>query len=199
MKINKKLMFIIIACIFLILSVFLMSQIYAKYLTSATGKASIPISRWNITVNNASIKNNSDFSSRISPVFPGNENIASGVIAPTAEGYFDLNFDFTNVDVSFQYNISVESDESSSISDIVITGYSIDDGAKLKVENNKADITNIIRIADNVKLRKLRVYTMWNDDPETSSMDNLADTASTLKSDSAAVLKVTVSFKQITS
>ena len=101
--------------------------------------------------------------------------------------------------VSFQYNISVESDESSAVSDIVITGYSIDDGAKLKVENNKADITNIIRIADNVKSRKLRVYTMWNDDPETSSMDNLADTASTLKSDSAAVLKVTVSFKQITS
>ena len=40
---------------------------------------------------------------------------------------------------------------------------------------------------------------MWNADPDTSSMDNLADTASTLKSDSAAVLKVTVSFKQITS
>lgn len=39
---------------------------------------------------------------------------------------------------------------------------------------------------------------MWNDDPDTSSMDNLADTASTLQTNSSAILKVTVAFTQIT-
>ena len=39
---------------------------------------------------------------------------------------------------------------------------------------------------------------MWNDDPDTSSMDNLGDTASTLQSNSSAILKVTVAFTQIT-
>lgn len=39
---------------------------------------------------------------------------------------------------------------------------------------------------------------MWNDDPDTASMDNFDDTASTLKTTNSAILKVTVAFTQIT-
>ena len=48
------------------------------------------------------------------------------------------------------------------------------------------------------KSPNIRVYVMWNDDPDTSSMDNLGDTASTLQTNSSAILKVTVAFTQIT-
>ena len=52
------------------------------------------IAKWNILVNNLSIKTNTDISNSIVPVFTGNEHIAKDIIAPTAEGYFDINFDF---------------------------------------------------------------------------------------------------------
>ena len=58
MKISKKFILVIIACILLALLTFLISQVYAKYITSVTGNASIAISRWNIKVNDLSIKNN---------------------------------------------------------------------------------------------------------------------------------------------
>ena len=122
MKISKKFMLIVLTCILLVLLMFLISQVYAKYITSVSGNASITISRWNIKVNDLSIKNNSDISSKIVPVFPGNDNIASNIIAPTAEGYFDLVFDFTDVDVSFKYDINVTADDSSAVSEIVATG-----------------------------------------------------------------------------
>ena len=48
------------------------------------------------------------------------------------------------------------------------------------------------------KSQNIRIYVMWNDDPDTSSMDNLSDTASTLQTNSSAILKVTVAFTQIT-
>ena len=94
MKIYKKFTLIILTCISLAILLLVINQVYAKYKSSATGNASIPISRWNIVVNATSIRDNPDLSSKIIPTFPGNENIASNIIAPTAEGYFDLSFNF---------------------------------------------------------------------------------------------------------
>ncbi len=197
MKISKKFMLIVLTCILLVLLMFLISQVYAKYITSVSGNASITISRWNIKVNDLSIKNNSDISSKIVPVFPGNDNIASNIIAPTAEGYFDLVFDFTDVDVSFKYDINITADDSSAVSDIVATGYSIDGGNKVTFTDFNSPISDTIKLSDNVNSRTIRVYVMWNDDPDTSSMNNIDDTASTLKSDSSAILKVSIGFTQV--
>ena len=91
MKNYKKFLLLVIGlCICFLL--FYMIQIYAKYLTSAEGNTKLTIANWNIIVNNLSIKNNTDISNSIVPIFPGTEHIASNIIAPTAEGYFDLNF-----------------------------------------------------------------------------------------------------------
>lgn len=198
MKNYKKLILIFMACMFLILTCYLIRDVYAKYISSAVGNASIPISRWNITVNNTSIKNNSDISSKIIPVFPGNDYIASNIIAPTAEGYFDIEFDFTDVDVSFKYEINVEADETSAVKDIVATGYSVDEEEKIQFTDYNSPITDIINLGNEIKSRKIRVYVMWDDDPDTAIMNNIDDTDSTLKENSSAVFNVKVSFTQIT-
>ena len=100
MKNSKKfLLLLIFICISLLL--FFIVQIYAKYKTSTEGTTSFAIANWNILVNELSIKNNSDFSNSIVPVFIENEHISNNIIAPTSEGYFDLSLDFSNVDVSF--------------------------------------------------------------------------------------------------
>ena len=193
MKNYKKFILLIISILILCL-VFFLIQIFAKYLTSATGNTSMNVARWNILVNNTSIKNNTDISNTLVPVFPGNDNIASGIIAPTAEGYFDLNFDFKDADVSFEYEISTTVDANSSVKDLVLTGYTIDDGEKIEFSNNHS-IKDTILLTDNVDTRKIRVFVTWNDG-QNSTMDNEADTLATT-SNNPALLHVNISFTQI--
>lgn len=195
MKNQKKLLILFIAILICIL-VFFVIQIYAKYLTTANGDAEMKIANWNILVNDLSIKNNTDISSSIVPVFPGNENISSGIIAPTAEGYFDLNFDFSGADVSFNYEIKSSVSEDSPVKDLVATGYSIDDGEKQTFKDFNETISENIMLDSNIKKRKVRIYIMWNDDESTSSMSNEADTTAT-NSTTPAIFHVDISFKQL--
>ena len=194
MKNYKK--FILLITLILILTLILvLIQIFAKYLTSASGDATMTVARWNILVNDLSIKENTDISNTLAPVFPGNGNIADGIIAPTAEGYFDLNFDFSDADVSFKYEITTTVDENSRVKDLVTTGYSIDDGEKIVFDELNSPIIDTILLTDEIDTQKIRVYVKWNDD-ETATMDNEADTIATT-SDTPALLHVSISFTQI--
>ena len=193
---NVKKVIILIICLSLCISLILLAQIYAKYLTSATGSTNIPIAKWNILVNNQSIKDSSDISNTIQPIFPGNDNIASNIIAPTAEGYFDLNFDFTDTDVSFKYTITLSANSESSVTDLVATGYSIDNGDKIDFDNYNEDISDTILLTDSIDTRSIRIYVLWNDDTDTSSMNNIDDTIST-NSDKPVLFDVNISFEQI--
>lgn len=194
MKNYKKCILLIILIAILAL-VFFLIQIFAKYLTSASGDTSMNVARWNILVNDVSIKNNTDISNTLAPVFPGSEHIASNIIAPTAEGYFDLNFDVSDADVSFEYEISTTVDENSVVKDLVTTGYSIDDGEKITFDEVNSPIKDTILLTDAIGTQKIRIYVKWNDD-ETATMDNAADTTATT-SETPALLHVNISFTQI--
>lgn len=197
MKFYKKIVLILICCILLASLLLFINMIYAKYKTEVSAKASISISRWDVKVNDNSIKNNQDISSTITPVFPGNEYIASNIIAPTAEGYFDLFLDYTATDVAFKYEINVSPNEESAVKDLVTTGYSVDDGEKIEFSEFNSPISETVNLSNENKTKKIRIYIVWNDDPDTSSMDNLSDTSSTLKADNSAILDVSVAFTQV--
>ena len=196
MKNHKKFLLLLIGICICFLMFFIV-QIYAKYLTSAEGSTALTIANWNISVNDLSIKNNTDISNSIVPVFPGTEHISSNIIAPTVEGYFDLNMDFSNADVSFNYEITTSADENSSVKDLVATGYSIDDGEKINFENYNDPISEIIELSSNIENRKIRIYIMWNDSEDTQTMTNSDDTTSTT-SENSPLLNVNISFTQIT-
>ena len=193
---NFKKLLILLAIICLAIAIISFLSIYAKYTTSANSQTDVPIARWNILVNNISIKDNPDISQTLQPIFPGNENIASNIIAPTAEGYFDLNFDFSAADVSFEYEITTSVNENSSVKDLVTTGYSVDDGEKITFDEVNSPIKDTISLTDNIKTQKIRIYVKWNDD-ENATMDNAADTASTT-SGNLTSLNVNISFTQLT-
>lgn len=190
-----KKIFSIAACIFLCITIVVSVKTYAKYLSSANGNASINIAKWDILVNNLSIKNNTDISSVITPYFPGNDNISNGVVAPNAEGYFDLNFNFTNVDVSFEYNITVSPDEQSTVKDIVATSYSIDDGEIITFDNNQS-LIKVIELVDKPSTQKVRIYIKWIDN-ENAHMNDTDDTQAAISNNPVALINVTVSFKQL--
>lgn len=196
MKNSKKVIFLIIG-ILVALAIICIVQIYAKYLSSASGDTIMAIAKWNILVNKLSIKNNTDISNSIVPVFSGNDNIAKDIIAPTAEGYFDLEFDFKDADVSFEYEITTSVDENSTVKDLVTTGYSVDDGEKIEFDNFNESIKEKIELDSGIETRKIRIYILWNDDEQSQTMTNADDTVATT-TDKPAIMKVNISFKQIT-
>lgn len=194
MKIRKK-TFVLIMLILICILIFSLVQVYAKYLSSSIGNTKITVASWNIKVNDLSIKTNTDISSAIKPVFPGNEHIASDVITPTSEGYFDLNLDFSDVDVSFEYVINAKVSDTSPVKDLVVTGYSIDDQEKIIFDDFNSPISDIILLNSGITNRKIRIYIMWNDDETTQTMSNLEDTAVT-SSNQPITFDVNISFTQ---
>jgi len=201
-KINKKFTILIIGLI--LLTILLgFALIYAKYISSAYGNTKMAIARWDIKVNNLSIKNNTNISNTLKPIFPGNSNIAANIIAPTAEGYFDLNFDFTGADVSFKYEITPSVDSSSSVKDLVATGYSIADnggefGNRVNLENYNDKISDTVLLNSPVKKRTIRIYILWNDDETSQKMSDDEDTNST-KSEKDPLFHVNIIFTQVAS
>lgn len=195
MKNYKKFIFLLIGLCICFL-IYFGIQTYAKYITSTKGNAKFTIASWNIKVNDLSIKNNTDISNKIVPVFPGNEHIAPDIIAPTAEGYFDLNFDFSNADVSFKYEITTSSAESSPVQDLVAIGYSIDDGNQVLFDTYNTPISDVITLDSNISSRKIRIYIKWIDGEESQTMTNEADTLSTV-SENPVLFNVNIAFTQI--
>jgi hypothetical protein len=177
MKAKKKLR-LLIALISLFYLVSTIQSTYAKYTSAAQANTNISVARWNILINNQDIKNNSDFSNTITPTFAGTTNIASNIIAPTSEGYFDVVVNGNNTDVKFQYTITLTVPTTSNVSDLKIFKYTIDEDTTEHTFTDTYTLTNTVNLADTNKTHTYRFYVKWLDgDGET--MDNTADTNAT--------------------
>ena len=204
-EINKKIrkfnalhIFIFLVAISIVIVIIYNS--YSKYITSVNGNAAIGIARWKIMVNNQDITRSSTLSNSITPVFPGSNDVASGVIAPTSEGYFDMEIDATDTDVSFKYIISTSDNPDSAVRDLVISGYAVDGGERQNITSSDGDfrIENTISYNSADKTINLRVYLKWNDDGENgASMDNAEDTSVTTTDTNTAKVNVNLKFIQV--
>lgn len=178
-----------------VLCVFFIQESYAKYLTSTSENASINVARWRIIVNNKDIRESSTANAVIVPIFEGNDNIASGIIAPTSEGYFDLVIDATEADVSFKYDINFSVNKDSAVTDLIATKYTINNGEEIVLDRDNQTISNTVLQVNNTSPIYIRVYVIW-DDGENSTMDNAADTEAT-KNGNTAKMDVNLSFIQL--
>lgn len=100
----------------------LMSNTYSRYVASSQGNLEVEFAKWQLSVNNTDITNSTSSSIDFEPTIEKNENIAENKIAPTSVGYFDIEIDPTNVDVSFKYSIELNIDNAN-IPDLMITRY----------------------------------------------------------------------------
>ena len=189
MKLNRKIFFFI-ALMSLFYCVSLMQETYAKYISSASATADLTVARWSILVNNQDIVDNSNFTNTITPQFAGTTHIKQGVIAPTAEGYFEIELDGTDTDVSFDYTISVGPADDNTVTDLKISRYVTDN----VTYNYTGDITGTFLLNDQNKTKNITFYVEWNDDALTETMDNFDDSAATI--DGVAALEVTVNVIQ---
>ena len=198
---NHKKIYILLIGIIILLASVIIGNTVAKYVTSASSNADINIARWQVLVNNEDVTSAATLNNIITPVFPGNNNIAQGVIAPSAEGYFDIVIDATNTDVSLRYEVTTSANEESIVQDLVLSGYSIDEGERQEIvedENGNFKIQGDIRYNSQDKDITLRVYIKWNDDTETgATMTNADDTSTTQEEESVAKVNVNLKFIQI--
>lgn len=75
-------------------------------------------------------------------------------------------------------------------------GYSIDDGPIIKFSDySNTTISDTILLSNELKQRHIRIYILWNDDPESSTMTNEDDTLST-SSENPPILNVSIDFTQ---
>ncbi len=180
----KKVKFILL---FISLSVCLglMSNTYSRYVAGTTGNIDALLAKWQIFVNNNDITDGTNSEITFNPIFDENEYVSSGSFAPTSKGYFDIEINPTNVDVSFNYTI-VLGVENRNIPDLLITKYSIlpidyVEGSPVEVttlNNNSITKSMIFDTEDENFVFEpftIRVYFEWIDgDGET--MDDEADT-----------------------
>ncbi len=193
---NRKFVLLIaIICVFL--SIITVQDTYAKYTSSLNETTRISVARWRILVNNFDIRSGASTSNLVTPTFTGTANIASGVIAPTATGYFDLLIDASDTDLSFHYNITVTNANDSIVSDVIVTGctfFAGGTGAGVPLAVNNGMVTGVIRLADQ-RVNKIRVNIEWLDGTG-ETMDNEEDTATTTAQESVAKVNVVANFIQ---
>ena len=197
---RNKLILLLCLVIMIFLSIFCIKDTYAKYITTTTGDADISVARWKILVNNKDITSEKEISNVISPVFAGNDDIAPSVIAPTAEGYFDLIIDASDTDVSLKYEITTSDNKDSVVRDLVISGYSLNVGDRQDINNsnNQFKIEGTILYNSTNKKIKLRVHLKWNDDEGNgASMDNKEDTKAARVTGGLAKVNVNLKFTQL--
>ncbi len=191
---SKRNLKLLAAFIALIVCITQIQQTYAKYIDVKEGNTDFTIAKWKIIVNNQDITDSSTMSSLINPVYIENDNIKDGVIAPGSEGYFDIEIDSTNTEVSFTYTITLSNTNENNIKDLKITGYSQNGSAIIPLDNQINSITDTVYYTDQNKLDTIRVYFTWLDG-NGETMDNTSDTNASISGESAK-LKVNMSFIQ---
>ncbi len=175
---NNKYIMLALSIISIYITLCLGTDTYAKYVSTSTSTTSTSIARWKILVNNDDITLGSTSTSLITPVFPGNNDINSNVLAPNAEGYFDLVIDATNVDVSFRYTITVAVNADSAVQELVATKYVINGGEETSFASGSQTISQDVSFQNRSEPIYLRVYVKWDD--SLNLMNNSADTDTTV-------------------
>ena len=172
-KVDKKNIIILTLLLLLFIGLFFIYQYtYAKYRRGISGDVTMNVAKWQIKVNNEDISNGTVLHNSITPTFPGTQYIESGVLAPGASGYFDIEIDPNDTDVAFDYQMTIVS--SNGYNDIKLDGYTINPA----VNNTKTSIGNGVisgSFAIGDPAETIRVYVSWYDESD-NVMDNSTDT-----------------------
>ena len=191
---KKKRFILFLAIASLFFSMNMVQKTYAKYVTTSNGEANLNIARWDIVVNDEHIKNKEELSADITPQYAENPNVAEGVIAPGSIGYFDITIDPTNTDVSFDFEISIDNEESD-VTDLKLLKYYIDSEDNIKDAEENEVISDSININDK-KAKTVRIYVIW-DESINETMDNIKDSEVGHDSENKkASVNVNLKFKQ---
>ena len=185
---NKKKIVLILAIISLLILIAGSAYSYAKYFTRLNESIGSTIKRWDIKINNETIRNKTTLENNIIATFPNvNGNTKANKIAPGIEGYFDITIDYSGVDVDFTYTLNIEGD---AVADIKLSKLEVDGVQVDASQGVSGDI--IINGTDTTKT--IRAYVKWIDDA-TNELDDDEDTIIAIENE-AVDFDVQISFVQ---
>ena len=168
----KRRIKILIAFVALAFSLSIISTTYSRYVADANGDVALTFAKWQILVNDEDITSGNVESIDITPTIVENENVASGKLAPSSLGYYDIEIDVSNVETSFDMHITLDNED---MADLRITSYSIDDGEEIEIEDGQIDES--FDYDEDLETINIRIYFEWYDvDDGDSEMDNEDDT-----------------------
>ena len=168
----KRRIKILIAFVALAFSLSIISTTYSRYVADANGDVALTFAKWQILVNDEDITSGNVESIDITPTIVENENVASGKLAPSSLGYYDIEIDVSNVETSFDMHITLDNED---MADLRITSYSIDDGEEIEIEDGQIDES--FDYDEDLETINIRIYFEWYDvDDSDSEMDNEDDT-----------------------
>ena len=147
------------------------SHTYSRYIADATSNLQVSFAKWQILVNENDITNGTTSNIELTPIIETATNIKANTIAPSSKGYFDILINPSNVEVSFDYKLTLEL-LNENMPDILISKYAIlpdtyketDKVTKLDITNN--EITGTFDFDNNTKNFTfkpftIRVYFEW--------------------------------------
>lgn len=170
MNLRIKILLVFIPLSFLLC---FMSNTYSRYVANTTGDVKMSFAQWQILINKEDITNNTSSSIVLTPIIDENNYVKSNKIAPSSTGYFDINIDPSNVDVSFNYDITLKV-LNENMPDLMITKYAIlennfdenkDTITYKDIENNlisgSLDLENIVATnSDEIENSKFEPFTI---------------------------------------
>ena len=187
----KKRVKILIAFVALAFSLSIISTTYSRYVADANGDVALTFAKWQILVNDEDITSGNVESIDITPTIVENANVASGKLAPSSLGYYDIEIDVSNVETSFDMHITLDNDD---MADLKITSYSIDDGEEIDIEDGQIDES--FDYDEDLETINIRIYFEWYDvDDNDSEMDDEDDTEF-VSSNEEITITTNLSFEQ---
>lgn len=202
---NTKMKFLVVL-ISLSITLCLMSNTYSRYVADTTGNVEVSFSKWQILVNESDITSGNTSTITLTPVVEGNANVKSNTLAPSSKGYFDIDIDPSNVELSFNYDITL-SVLNNDIPDIMITKYAIldsdyEEGDELEltvIQNNEIQGSlNYNKNVQNFEFEPMtiRIYFEWYEG-NNESMDDDDDTLVGIDADNTTLqMQVDMTFEQ---
>ena len=163
---------ILLALMMILITVYQINTTYAKYLTQAQGIIEETIGPWVVKINGTNIATEADVQNfTINDLnYNSNNYVLDGKIAPGLLGYFDVVIDATEASVAVRYDVTIDFAKLD-ISD------SIRFAKLVKVVNGLEDDTGIVQTAENTytgtisltdieagTTNTIRVYLGWRDD-----------------------------------
>ena len=105
MKTRIKILFIIVT---LAVTMSLMSNTYSRYVAESTSNVQVSFAKWQILLNETDITNGTTSNIELTPIIEPATNIKANTIAPSSKGYFDILINPSNVEVSFDYKLTLK-------------------------------------------------------------------------------------------
>lgn len=195
-----KRIILMLAGIWILITFMVIQTTYAKYVTILPTNANVDISSWNLILNNQNITNEANFSENLNLIFPATQYHSDGALVPGATGYFDLTIDASDVNLNFKYTVTCSIPSTNEIIDLKVVAYAVD-GHSVDLHSDRTEYVDdattpmINYVQASANSSTFRVYVMWDDEPSTSSLNDIEDTYMSLNSRKAQIT-ANVKFEQ---